>query len=493
MKRIFYMVTGFIRAHIAASAAVGGAVLILGAGTAGVLVSKNLKNKFKKTDAPVKEVSSVVSSSSESSSSEEPAEPVQEIAKEAPGAVLKSTKYKYSPKEDPLKSNNTALKSEPAPEPVEFKVTKVIDSGPKYETKEIDAVTVKEECPVFSEIDRPELIAFSALPEKEYEILEKAEIKVMSLQGDGEDLSEEENPEEIKKFYKIKYDPEFDDDNKDENAKAVEGWLDKEFVKEEKKVARKTVIKTRLPDGRLFSDGFNTVDGKTYFVSEGKILTGYVEINGMRYHFDEITGVKDCEVGIDVSVYQGKIDWAKVKAAGIDFAIIRLGFRGYETGSIKLDANFETNLRNAQKNGIKCGVYFYSVALNEAEAAEEARFVLNALAGKRLDLPAYIDIEHKDNRVKDLSKAQRTANAISFMNTISSGGFTPGIYTYINYYDNYLESEKIKNNNLWIAYYTENVRTKRFDGVPYVMWQYTSSGSVPGINGRVDLNIKNKK
>lgn len=489
------MVTGFLKAHLKATIASSSAVLVLAGALTGTIILSGKKDKLKNTKPAVKTVSSMESSSSDTSSEEVASEP-EPIAKQAPGTVLKSNKYKYSAKEDPLKNNNAALKTEPEPEPVDFKVTKVIDDGPKYETKEIDAVTVKEVCPAYADAQRPELIAFSAQPEKEYELLEKLQIKSeISNTEVSEEVtsSEEEKPEEVKEYYKIKYDPEFDDTNEDENAKPIVGFIDKEFVKEEKKVERKTVIKTQLPDGRYFKEGFNTVDGKTYFMSNGKLLTGYAEINGLRYHFDEVTGVKDCEVGIDVSVYQGKINWAKVKAAGIDFAIIRLGFRGYETGNIKLDANFEDNLKGAQKRGIKCGVYFYSVAVNQAEAVEEADFVLNALAGKRLELPAYIDIEHKDNRVASLSKTQRTDNAVAFMNTIANGGYTPGIYTYINYYNNYLESERIKNNNLWIAYYTENVRTKRLDNVPYIIWQYSSSGSVPGISGRVDINIKFKK
>ena len=492
------MITGFLKAHLKATVAASSAVVVLAGALTGTIILSGKKDESKNTKPAVKTVSSIESSSDETSSEEVASEP-EPIAKQAPGTVLKSNKYKYSAKEDPLKSNNAALKTEPEPEPVDFKVTKVIDDGPKYETKEIDAVTVKEVCPVYADAQRPELIAFSAQPEKEYELLEKLQIKQETFNTEvSEEVtsSEEEKtekPEEVKEYYKIKYDPEFDDTNEDENAKPIVGFIDKEFVKEEKKVERKTVIKTQLPDGRYFKEGFNTVDGKTYFMSNGKLLKGYAEINGLRYHFDEVTGVKDCEVGIDVSVYQRKIDWAKVKAAGIDFAIIRLGFRGYETGNIKLDANFEDNLKGAQKRGIKCGVYFYSVALNQAEAAEEADFVLNALAGRRLELPAYIDIEHKDNRVASLSKTQRTDNAVAFMNTIANGGYTPGIYTYINYYNNYLESERIKNNNLWIAYYTENVRTKRLDNVPFIIWQYSSSGSVSGISGRVDINIKFKK
>lgn len=498
MQKIFFMVAGFLKAHLKATVAVSSAVLVLACGVTAAIFLSGKKDKADKTAPTVKTVSSMKSSSSETSSEEIASDP-EPIAQQAPGAVLKSTKYKYSAKEDPLKSNNAALKTDPEPEPVEFKVTKVIDSGPKYETKEIDAVTVKEVCPVYEDAQRPELIAFSAQPDKEYELLEKLQIKP---ETSGTEVSEEvtfseeekeEKPEEVKEYYKIKYDPEFDEDNEDENAKPIVGFIDKEFVKEEKKALRKTVIKTQLPDGRYFNEGFNTVDGKTYFMSNGELLTGYAEINGLRYHFDEVTGVKDCEVGIDVSVYQGKIDWSKVKSAGIDFAIIRLGFRGYETGNIKLDANFEQNLKGAQKRGIKCGVYFYSVAVNQAEAVEEANFVLNALAGRSLELPVYIDIEHKDNRVASLNKTQRTDNAVAFMNTIANVGRTPGIYTYINYYNNYLESGRIKNNNLWIAYYTENVKTKRLENVPYIIWQYSSSGSVLGISGRVDINIKFKK
>ena len=113
---------------------------------------------------------------------------------------------------------------------------------------------------------------------------------------------------------------------------------------------------------------------------------------------------------------------------------------------------------------------------------------MDALKGRSLQLPVYCDIEHVGDRVADLTPAERTNTALAFVNRIRAGGLQAGIYTYFYYYNNYLESSRISNESIWIAYYTENY--ERVKNIPYVAWQYTSKGSVDGISARVDMNLR---
>lgn len=234
-------------------------------------------------------------------------------------------------------------------------------------------------------------------------------------------------------------------------------------------------------------NGWYTVDGKKYYYQNYVPIKGWADIAGMRYYFDETTGEKKSLCGIDVSSHQGDINWAAVKEAGIEFAFIRVGYRGYETGKINLDSKFVRNITEAKKYGIKCGVYFYSVAKDEVEAAQEANFVLAALEGYTLDLPIVIDVEHRSDRVAGLSAAQRTNNTLAFIKVIKDSGRQVMIYTGHYFYHNYLEKNRLADIPLWIAYYTDD--NKKVADVNYSYWQYTSSGKVPGISGNVDLDI----
>ena len=232
---------------------------------------------------------------------------------------------------------------------------------------------------------------------------------------------------------------------------------------------------------------FEQRDGKTYCYKNDQLLKGYADINGLRYYFNTKTGAKESYTCVDVSKYQKDINWNSVKAAGVEYAIIRVGFRGYGTGGLCIDPYFEQNIKEAKAAGIKCGVYFYSVAKNEAEAAEEANFVLNAIKGYTLDLPIAIDIEHYGDRVSDLTPQQRTDNAIAFMETIKRAGHKTMLYTYYNFYNKHLQKLRLLNYILWMAYYTDN--NSLLGNIVYDGWQYASDGSVPGISGNCDMNV----
>ena len=141
----------------------------------------------------------------------------------------------------------------------------------------------------------------------------------------------------------------------------------------------------------------------------------------------------------------------------------------------------------AQKYGIKCGVYFYSVALNTTEAAEEANFVLEAVKNYTLDLAIVIDCEHKTDKVSGLSNAERTDNVLAFLATVQAKGYSACLYTGHYFYNNLLEHQRLSSVKLWIAYYTNN--PDKVADVNYTYWQYTDSGAVAGISGNVDMNV----
>lgn len=244
------------------------------------------------------------------------------------------------------------------------------------------------------------------------------------------------------------------------------------------------------PSQPVYAEGWNFIDGSTYYFLNGGLVTGWADLNGFRYYFDPSTGAKKSKVGIDVSTFQEDIDWNAVKNAGVDFAIIRAAYRGWGTaGNLRIDDHFVKNIEGALAAGIECGAYIYSTAINEVEGAQEANFLLDAVKGYNLTLPLVIDMEERGHRVADanLTKSQRTNIAIAALETIKLSGHEAMLYMDHNFYDNYLESYRIDSYPLWIAQYTSN--PDYVSNVPYRIWQYTSSGSVPGISKPVDLNI----
>lgn len=192
---------------------------------------------------------------------------------------------------------------------------------------------------------------------------------------------------------------------------------------------------------------------------------------------------------IDVSKYQGAIDWAKVKASGVQGAIVRVGYRGYaKAGTLVLDEYFHANMKGAAAAGVPVGVYFFSQAITEAEAREEARFTMNAIKNYRLEYPVYIDTEYsgaalKSGRADKLSKANRTAVVKAFCEEVERNAYFVGIYASTSWFKNQLDMSKLKAYSVWCAHYGVSKA-----GYDCAMWQYSSSGSVSGISGRCDMN-----
>lgn len=185
--------------------------------------------------------------------------------------------------------------------------------------------------------------------------------------------------------------------------------------------------------------------------------------------------------GIDVSKYQGNINFKKVKNAGIDFAIIRIGYGRYES---QKDSKFENNYEGFTNQNIPVGVYLYSYAKSIADAKKEAEVTLKWLNGRKLNLPVYYDIEDKSQT--NLGKNTLTNMCITFCDVIEKAGYSAGVYANKYWFTTYLDNSKLSDKyTIWVAQYNN---TNTYGG-KYDMWQYTSSGKVNGISGNVDMNI----
>ena len=260
------------------------------------------------------------------------------------------------------------------------------------------------------------------------------------------------------------------------------------------------VIKLRQPKEEKFvnphegqvlvNDGFNVV---WITPAEG------VEVSDLKKEdFDKTEGQVvytgedyDTVLGIDVSEWQGDIDWQKVAAYGVKFAYIRSGYRGYTKGTLKEDPYFRQNMKGAAENGIQTGVYFLSQAINVEEAIEEANYVLEQIKDYNVELPIIFDWEKydaetfPDARTNDIELSAMSVCAVAFCETVKAAGFDAGIYFNLQYGYYGFDMGRLKDFTLWLAdpsdypkfYYAGNI------------WQYTDEGEVPGIEGAVDMDL----
>ena len=192
--------------------------------------------------------------------------------------------------------------------------------------------------------------------------------------------------------------------------------------------------------------------------------------------------------GIDVSTYQGDIDWEKVAASGVKFVFIRLGYRGYESGLLVKDDRFEDNIRGALQNGIAVGVYFVTQAISVEEAVEEAQFVMENIRPYNVTWPIVLDIEDAASataRTAELSQQARTDHAIAFCETVKESGYTPMLYCNIRWFIEKLDITRITDYDKWFAQYFR----KPFFPYAFQVGQYSSTGRIDGIEGNVDYNI----
>jgi lysozyme len=194
--------------------------------------------------------------------------------------------------------------------------------------------------------------------------------------------------------------------------------------------------------------------------------------------------------GVDLSVYQGTVDFQALKDSGVEFAILRLGYRGHTTGDIALDSEFARNAQEAAAVGMPIGVYFYSQATTDAEAEEEADFVVQQLGGMKLDYPVVYDQEFytaEPSRADELTGEQATANALAFCRRIAASGYTPMIYLNHDWTQSMYDMDSLERYLLWFASYDEEPPVT---DAGFVMWQYSCTGLLPGIESQhVDLNL----
>ena len=234
--------------------------------------------------------------------------------------------------------------------------------------------------------------------------------------------------------------------------------------------------------------GWQTLDGKVYFFkADGSKVTGEQVIQGAKYNFasDGSLVVGSGTMGIDVSKWNGSIDWNAVKNSGVNYVIIRVGYRGSSQGALIEDPKFKTNIKGATAAGLKVGVYFFTQAVDEVEAVQEASMVLDRISGYKISYPVFLDVEGSGGRGDAIDSATRTAVCKAFCNTIKNAGYTPGVYANKTWLTSKMDAGALNGYKIWLAQYA---KTPTYTG-RYDLWQYRSDGKVSGISGKVDLNI----
>ena len=249
-------------------------------------------------------------------------------------------------------------------------------------------------------------------------------------------------------------------------------------------------------NGRLVKGKWFEVAGKEYYAkSDGKCARGWVTIGGIRYQFDNdgvYTGNFESPngiLGIDVSYAQGNIDWGKVKASGVQFAIIRVLGWDKVGNQYMIDNYFETNIQNALSAGIQVGAYLYSYAFNNAQMSEEVNFVLPTLNKWKdhFTYPIYIDYEDKLLLENTTGNEQRTDILRTGMDALQAQGYLSGFYTYYNFAQNYINTQQLidEGYDFWVAHTSATANPWKGASI----WQNSHHGTVQGINGDVDLNL----
>lgn len=238
--------------------------------------------------------------------------------------------------------------------------------------------------------------------------------------------------------------------------------------------------------------GWQTIDGVTYFFDKnGNKVTGEQVIQGAKYSFNSDGSLNNSSghLGIDVSKWNGNIDWNAVKNSGVSYVIIRCGYRGSTTGALIEDPMFRSNIQGATKAGLKVGIYFFTQAVNEVEAVEEASMVLSLISGYNISYPVFLDVEAtsgNNGRADGISVSARTAVCKAFCQTISNSGYKAGIYANKTWLNSFIDTPSLTGYKIWLAQYAaapSYTRTK------YDMWQYSSKGKIAGISKEVDMNI----
>ncbi len=238
------------------------------------------------------------------------------------------------------------------------------------------------------------------------------------------------------------------------------------------------------------------VIGIFYFTRENEqvVETSYYDLNQFVYK-NGLMSYTDTNyktmTGIDVSSFNKEIDWSRVKNDGIDFVMIRCGFRGGEDGILYDDPMYEEYIEGAQEVGLLVGVYFYSSAITLDELDEEVEYVLNRVQGYSLDLPIAYDMEYYNEagRIIDLTQKEKTKMALRFCKNIKAAGYTPMVYGNMSWLYEDVQFDEVSKYPIWVASYSQTCTMED----EFQMWQYSSQASVQGVDGGVDINLWLKK
>ncbi|MBR0207720.1 MAG: hypothetical protein IJQ43_02335 [Oscillospiraceae bacterium] len=263
---------------------------------------------------------------------------------------------------------------------------------------------------------------------------------------------------------------------------------------------RFSITAERIDPSAERRSGWVEENGRSYYyAADGRPLSGLQNIEGKLYFFDG-SGAKASSLGIDVSYHNSAIDWNAVKAAGIDFAIIRVGYRTWEKGVLNEDPdsyrqgkNGGFYLQGAKAAGLKVGVYVYSTAINADEGVEEAQLALDIVrkSGVELDLPIYFDTEFSSvsprGRSDKLNYIQRAQIAKAFCETVEEAGLRAGVYSYQDFFNRALRLQDVNKYDIWYASYTRGYTLPAYRG--FAIWQFTESGRVNGMPDEVDMNV----
>ncbi|GFH91957.1 autolytic lysozyme [Lachnospiraceae bacterium] len=266
----------------------------------------------------------------------------------------------------------------------------------------------------------------------------------------------------------------------DEEAKAL-------AEEEEKKAAEEDPSKDGKHTLLTYADG----------TEEWVLINPYLEQNTydytkMQMRADKMAYYEDGRsisyLGADLSKYNGDVDFHALKESGIEFVMLRLGARGYGSGQILLDEKFEEYMNKASEAGLDIGVYFFSQAITAEEAVEESNFIIQTLTERNITYPVAFDMEYVQNdkaRVEILSKEEKTAVARAFLENIKAAGYKPMIYGTKEWLIKEINLTKLTDYDIWLS------QQKDIPDYPYKfqMWQYTTEGDIPGVEGDVDLNI----
>ena len=264
-------------------------------------------------------------------------------------------------------------------------------------------------------------------------------------------------------------------------------------------IAQNGIYKSKYTDYNLvYADGktgwYDYGDNTYYIGSDGRPLCGNQYIDGKRYFFNA-NGAKASLFGADFSKHQGTIDWASVKQSGVEFVILRAAVRGYgSSGNLMTDSQIAANIEGALSQNIDVGIYVFSQAVTTEEAVEEAERALDIIKGYDIKLPIYFDSEYsgapnRTGRADGLTKAERTSLAIAFCETVRNAGYKPGVYASKSFLYNNLGYVAFQSRGyeIWLAHYISSVTDFKY---PYNIWQYTSKGSIGGVQSEyADLDI----